>query len=213
MLKESGSRSSVGRWHSAPAARNTAPILAVLERVLPSRGRVLELASGTGQHVVAFARAFPALQWHPSDMDADLRRSVELHCAEAALTNIATPLALDVLEQPWPIDAIDALVCINMIHVAPWPATDALFAGASQLLPRDGVAVLYGPYMRNGQHTAPSNVEFDTSLRARDPNWGLRDIDDVVAVAKHYGIMLAEIVPMPANNFSLVFRYQSLARQ
>jgi len=208
MLKESGSRSAVGRWHSAPAARNTAPILGVLERVLPSRGRVLEIASGSGQHVVAFARAFPALQWQPSDMDADLRRSVELHTAEAALTNIAPPLALDVMAQPWPIDTADALICINMIHVAPWPATNALFAGASRLLARDGAVVLYGPYMRNGRHTAPSNADFDASLRTRDSNWGLRDMDDVVAVARGHGFVLTEVVPMPANNFSLVFRRQ-----
>lgn len=206
MLKESGTRSEHGRWHSAPAERNTAPIIQVLERVLPSQGTVLEIASGTGQHVIAFARGFPALRWRPSDLDPDLRTSVELRVAEAGLDNIEPPLDLDVLRQPWPIDRADAVICINMIHVAPWPATEALFAGAARVLESTGVLVTYGPYMRAGRHTAPSNEAFDTTLRARDPAWGLRDIEAVADVAGGHGFAVGEIVAMPANNFSLVFR-------
>ena len=206
MLKESGTRSECATWHSAPADRNTGPILDVLAGVLPSNGRVLEIASGTGQHVVAFARAFPHLRWQPSDFDPDLRASVELRVSEAALDNVEPPVALDVMSQPWSIDAADAIVCINMIHVAPWPATKALFEGAARILGSQGVVVTYGPYMRAGRHTAPSNEAFDEALKARDASWGLRDIDVVTDVARDNGFALGEVVAMPANNFTLVFR-------
>lgn len=206
MLKESGTRSERGTWHSAPADRNTGPILDVLAGVLPTRGRVLEIASGTGQHVVAFARAFPQLQWQPSDFDPDLRTSVELRLSEAALDNIEPPVDLDVMRLPWSIDAADAIVCINMIHVAPWPATEALFEGAGRILGPRGVLVTYGPYMRAGEHTAPSNEAFDAALKARDAAWGLRDIDVVSEVASVNGFSREEVVAMPANNFTLVFR-------
>jgi SAM-dependent methyltransferase len=206
MLKESGTRSDRGSWHSAPAERNTGPILDVLAGVLPAQGKVLEIASGTGQHVVAFARAFPHLRWQPSDLDPDLRTSVELRVSEAALENIASPVDLDVMRLPWSVDAADAVVCINMIHVAPWPATQALFRGANRILGPGGVLVTYGPYMREGQHTAPSNEAFDEALKARDAEWGLRDIDVVSNVARVNGFTLEEVIAMPANNFSLVFR-------
>jgi len=206
MLKESGSRSSQGRWHSAPADRNTGPIIEVLGSLLPSQGTVLELASGTGQHVVAFARAFPGLKWLPSDFDADLRASVELRVAEAALDNIEPPVELNVMQLPWPVDTADAIVCINMIHVAPWPATEALFAGAAQLLARGCALVTYGPYLRGGQHTAPSNEAFDATLRARHAEWGLRDVDLVSDVARKNDFTLDDIIAMPANNLTLIFR-------
>lgn len=206
MLKESGSRSSQGRWHSAPADRNTGPIIEVLAGLLPSQGTVLELASGTGQHVVAFARAFPGLKWCPSDLDPDLRASVELRVAEAALNNIEPPVELNVMQLPWPVDTADAIVCINMIHVAPWPATEALFAGAAQLLAPGGALVTYGPYLRAGQHTAPSNEAFDQTLRARHAEWGVRDVDLVSDVARNNRFTLDDIVAMPANNFTLIFR-------
>ena len=206
MLKESGTRSERGTWHSAPAERNTAPIVDVLAGVLPAHGTVLEIASGTGQHVVAFARAFPHLQWQPSDLDADLRASVQLRVSEAALDNIAPPVDLDVLRRPWSVDSAAAIVCINMIHVAPWRATEALFDGAARVLGTRGVLVTYGPYMRAGRHTAPSNEAFDRTLRSRDPAWGLRDIDAVSDVAHAHGFIVDAVVAMPANNFSLVFR-------
>lgn len=192
--------------HSAPAERNTGPILAVLERVLPADGRVLEIASGTGQHVVAFARALPGLRWQPSDVDPALRASVEQRLAESAPANVEPPIDLDVTRRPWPIEAADVIVCINMIHIAPWRATLALFAGGREVLPRGGVLVTYGPYKRDGRHTARSNAAFDESLRARNVAWGVRDIDDVRAVAERHGFSLEEVVAMPANNFTLVFR-------
>ncbi len=206
MLKESGTKSEQGAWYSAPAERNTGPIIDVLAGVLPAQGRILEIASGTGQHVVAFARAFPQLTWQPSDVDPDLRRSVELRLADAALENIDPPVDLDVMRRPWPVDVADAVVCINMIHVAPWPATAALFEGAARLLRPRGVLVTYGPYMQAGRHTAPSNEAFDASLKQRHPEWGLRDMDAVSEVAQVNGFSLDDIVAMPANNFTLVFR-------
>lgn len=206
MLKESGSRSHEGRWHSAPADRNTAPIAEVLRAVLPDRGDVLEIASGTGQHVVAFARTFPDLVWHPSDCDSELRESVELRMAEASLDNIRPPIELDVMRLPWAVGTVDAVVCINMIHVAPWRATGALFTGAAQVLRAGGPLVTYGPYMRDGRHTAPSNAAFNASLRARDAEWGLRDLSAVTEAAQRRGLALERLVEMPANNFSLVFK-------
>lgn len=206
MLKETGTKSDRGRWHSAPAERNTGPILDVLAGVLPVRGSVLEIASGTGQHVIAFARAFPHLTWQPSDADPDLRTSVELRVSEAALENIELPVDLDVMRLPWSVDSADAIVCINMIHVAPWPATEALFNGAARILGPRGVLVTYGPYLRAGRHTAPSNEAFDEALKARHGEWGLRDIDAVSDVARVNGFTVDEIIAMPANNFTLVFR-------
>ena len=209
MLKESTTLSDRRALHSAPAERNTGPILDVLAGVLPASGNVLEIASGTGQHVVAFARAFPHLQWQPSDFDPDLRTSVELRLSDAALDNVRPPVDLNVMRFPWSVDAADAIVCINMIHVAPWPATEALFRGAAQLLGPRGVLVTYGPYMRAGKHTAPSNENFDEALRARDAAWGLRDMDIVTDVASQNGFNVDEVVTMPANNFTLVFRFDA----
>jgi len=189
----------------APSAeRNKGPILEVLARVLPPRGLVLEIASGTGQHVVHFARALPALEWQPSDADPGGRLSIERWIREEALGNVRAPIALDVLQHPWPIDRADAVACINMIHIAPWAATPALFRGIHAVAAR--IAVLYGPYRRGGAHTAPSNEAFDADLRARDPSWGVRDLEAVADAAAEEGFTLDEIVPMPANNFTLVFR-------
>ncbi len=206
MVKETGALTDRQQRHSAPAERNSRPILEVLERVLPDRGKVLEIASGTGQHVVAFAQALPGLVWQPSEIDPQLRSSVELRLAEANLSNVESPIDLDVTRMPWPIGAVDAVVCINMIHIAPWRATDALFRGARDIQQDGGVLVTYGPYLRNGRHTAPSNEVFDASLRARNADWGLRDIDAVTAIARQHGFDFEELVAMPANNFTLVFR-------
>ncbi|WP_102817897.1 DUF938 domain-containing protein [Burkholderia ubonensis] len=192
---------------SAPAAeRNRGPILDVLRRVLPARGDVLEIASGTGQHVVHFAAGLPGLHWRPSDPDAQARRSIAAWIAQAGLSNIDAPLAFDVRDAAWPFAALDAIVCINMIHIAPWACAEALFAGASRVLRPGGVLVLYGPYRREGRHTAPSNAAFDAQLRSRDPSWGVRDLETVVALGLDRGLDCIEVVEMPANNLSVVFR-------
>jgi hypothetical protein len=190
----------------APAAeRNRDAILDVLARVLPSSGVVLEIASGTGQHAVHCASALPDIVWQPSDPDAAARDSIAAWRAHAALANLQAPLALDVLNDDWGIGDVAAIVCINMIHIAPWQAAEALFRGAGERLGAGGVMVLYGPYRRNGAHTAPSNEAFDAQLRANDPRWGVRDMEAVQALGVAAGLTLAETISMPANNFSLVF--------
>ena len=206
MLRQLGEKRADGKWFIAAAERNKGPILDVLARVLPSRGVTLEIASGTGQHVVDFAKAFPGLTWQPSDPDAEFRESIALRVRDERLPNVNPPIDLDVTRLPWPLQTADALVCINLIHVAPWSATRALFKGAKALLPMQHVLFLYGPYRRYGGHTSESNAQFDSDLRARNPEWGLRDLEAVSDVAGRAGFMLAEIVDMPANNFSLVFR-------
>jgi SAM-dependent methyltransferase len=195
-----------GGLHAAAADRNREPILEVLRGALPPAGLVLEIASGTGQHVAFFAAALPALRWQPSDPSAAHVDSIRAWTAASAADNIAPPLALDVERQPWPISRADAVLNINMIHIAPWSAAEALFEGAARLLAPPGVLVLYGPFKRDGQHTAESNRRFDERLRAEDPRWGVRDLGDVQALASAAGFHPPEIIPMPANNFSLVFR-------
>ena len=206
MLKQYGEKTADGKWSSPSAERNKGPILDVLARVLPRRGLVLEIASGTGQHVVHFARVLPDLTWQPSDPDPELLESIALRVSEEQATNINRPIDLDVTKLPWPLQAADAVVAINMIHVAPWSATLALFEGAKALLSTGHVLFLYGPYRRHGRHTSESNAQFDLALRARSPDWGLRDLEAVSDVAEGAGFALAEIVEMPANNFSLVFK-------
>jgi len=192
---------------TAPAAeRNKGPILTVLKGVLPASGLVLEIASGTGQHVVHFAQGMPHLMWQPSDPDPELRASIRAWITQSGLSNVHVPLDLDVGRLPWPIEAADAVVCINMIHIAPWPATPALMGGTARLLPATGALVLYGPYRRYGQHTAPSNAAFDRQLRSSNPNWGVRDLEAVVGEAASHGLALQDVVAMPANNFCVVFR-------
>lgn len=191
---------------SAPAERNKAPILDVLERALPQTGLVLEIASGTGQHVVHFAAALPALEWQPTEADAELREAVTARVAAAGLGNVRAPLALDVTAAPWPVAAADAILCINMIHISPWRACEALVSGAGERLPVGGPLILYGPYRRGGEHTAPSNAAFDQSLRARNAAWGVRDLEKVERLAAGSGFKLGEVVAMPANNLVVIFR-------
>jgi cyclopropane fatty-acyl-phospholipid synthase-like methyltransferase len=205
VLRQRGEKRADGTWFLSAAERNKGPILDVLARVLPGRGIVLEIASGTGQHVIHFAKALPGLTWQPSDSDAELRDSILLRVREERLANINPPIDLDVTRLPWPLRTADAAVCINMIHVAPWSATLALFEGAKALLPARHFLFLYGPYRRFGGHTSESNARFDSDLRAQNPEWGLRDLEAVSEVAARAGFVLAEIVEMPANNFSLVF--------
>jgi SAM-dependent methyltransferase len=206
MLKAVGQKLDDGRWFTASAERNKGPILAVLERVLPRTGFVLEIGSGTGQHVAHFAKALPQLTWQPSDPEVAFRESIRLWIREENLANVRAPAELDVRTLPWPVTRADAVLCINVVHVAPWTATEALLSGASDVLTNGGVMCLYGPYRRFGRHTAASNEAFDTQLRANDPAWGLRDLEAVVELAATAGFELAEIVDMPANNFSIVLR-------
>jgi SAM-dependent methyltransferase len=190
---------------TAPSAeRNKGPILEVARRVLPARGLVLEIGSGTGQHVAHFATALPSLGFQPSELDTARHPSIRAWTRE--LENVRPPIELDVTRLPWPIEAADAIICINVIHISPWRTTLALMEGAAGLLPSGGVLVTYGPYRRGGRHTAPSNEEFDTSLKSRNPEWGVRDMEEVQAAADRAGLRLDEAVAMPANNFTLVFR-------
>jgi SAM-dependent methyltransferase len=191
---------------SPSTARNREPILAVLRRVLPARGTVLEIASGTGEHAVHCAAALPGLSWQPTDREAEALASIAAHRAEAGLPNLLAPLALDVTAPLWPVRRADAIVAINMIHIAPWRAAEGLMDGAGRVLAPGGVLYLYGPFMEDGRHTAPSNAAFDESLKARDPAWGVRDVAVVAELAARHGLGLDERVAMPANNLSLVFR-------
>jgi SAM-dependent methyltransferase len=195
-----------GGLHAAATDRNRDPILEVLRSVLPPAGVILEIASGTGQHVAYFARALPALSWQPSDASAAHLASIAAWSAASASDNIAAPLLLDVEREPWPVAHADAILNINMVHIAPWSAAEALFRGAARLLPVAGLLYMYGPFKRGGQHTAPSNLRFDERLRGEDPRWGVRDVDDLQGLATSAGFAPAEIIEMPANNLSLLFR-------
>lgn len=188
------------------AARNREPIAAVLTEELPATGNVLEIASGTGEHAVHFARTFPHLQWQPSDPDAEAIASIAAWRAEAGLFNLLAPLQLDVCDRPWPVPAIDALVCINMVHISPVRATECLLRGADDLLAQDAPLILYGPYLEADVETAPSNVEFDAWLKSRNPEWGLRELAWLDALAKRHGLTRTRRVAMPANNLTLVYR-------
>ncbi len=189
------------KQHAPATARNREAIREVLARALPGTGEVLELASGSGEHAVHFAAAFPQLAWQPTDPDPTALASIAAWRAEAGLANLRAPIALDAASATWPIAHADAIVCINMVHISPWASTLGLFSGAARLgVP---VVVLYGPYLVDGD-TAPSNREFDGWLRGRDARWGVRELREVEAAAT--GFALAEIVAMPANNLSLVFR-------
>jgi SAM-dependent methyltransferase len=198
------SSSADPRQHAPAAERNREPILDVLRKALPASGLVLEIASGSGEHVTHFAAALPGLEWQPSDPNVDARASIAAWTQHEQLTNVRAPLALDVERAPWGIDAAQAVVCINMIHISPWTATEALFDGAGRLLGSGGVLYLYGPYRRHGAHTAPSNEAFDQQLRNRNPAWGVRNMEAVVALGEAQGFKCGEPIGMPANNFSLV---------
>lgn len=192
------------RLHFPATSRNADPILDVLKGVLPEQGTVLEVASGSGQHVAHFAGHFPNLAWQPTDLDPAHRRSIAAWTRD--LDNVLEPKALDAAGDDWPLDDADAVVCCNMIHIAPWRAGLGLLAGAGRILSPGGVLYLYGPFRIGGVHTAESNAHFDAGLRAQDPSWGVRDLDDVAAAAEPHGLVLEQNIPMPANNFSVIFR-------
>ncbi len=191
---------------SESVSRNRDPILAILQRILPRSGTVLEVASGTGEHAVHFAAALPALEWQPTDCAADALRSIAAHRAMAALGNLRPPIPLDVSCPPWPVLPADAVLAINMIHISPWHATEGLMALCSEVLAPSGLIYLYGPYRERGVPLAAGNAAFDASLRERDPAWGLRDLGVVRDLAARHGWDLVERIEMPANNLSLVFK-------
>lgn len=191
----------------APAAgRNRQPILDVLREHLPEHGLVLEVASGTGEHAVHFAQALPSLTFQPSDPGAEQRASIDAWVREHGLANVRPAIELDARSGTWPVTEADAVVCINMIHIAPWEAAIGLVSGSARLLQRGGILFLYGPFRRNGRPTSPGNESFDRSLRQQDASWGVRDLEEVEAVAARHGFAAPAIVEMPANNLSLVFR-------
>ena len=201
-----------GALASSAVARNTGPILEVLTAHLPASGRVLEIAAGSGEHAVTFAAALPDLDWTPSDPSAEARASIAAWAAAAGRPNLRDPLALDVLDATtWLQGPLQAVVCINMVHISPWAATEGLMALAGSRLATGGLLVLYGPYREADVPLAPSNAAFDDSLKSRDPAWGLRDRDAVAATAKAQGLGLTRRVEMPANNLMLLFRRVSAA--
>jgi hypothetical protein len=191
----------------APAAeRNKEPILEVLREVLPAQGLVLEVASGSGQHAAFFARALANLTWQPSDADEGALASIRAYCEEAALGNLLSPILLDANSTSWPIERADAVVSINMIHIAPWAACLGLCDGSARILPTEAPLVLYGPFVIDGDFIAPSNVEFDRRLRSENAAWGVRELRDVERAAVERGFRLDRVVARPANNQIVVFR-------
>ena len=193
---------------SAAAERNKDPILTVLESVLPESGSVLEIASGTGQHVCFFAAALPGIRWQPTEPDEAHREAIVARVREAGLRNVEPPLALDVHEPRWPVaSSYDAVVCINMVHISPWSSTNALCLGAARHLRTGGKLVLYGPYLENGT-AVQSNLDFDSTLKRRNSEWGLRELEDVTRVAALHGLQRLQVVRMPANNLTVIFSRQ-----
>ena len=193
---------------SSPAAARNAPAIAgVLARWLPPSGLVLEVASGTGEHALHFARAFPRIRWQPSDPEPDARASIAAWRRNEGLANLLPPIEVDAASPVWPITDAEAIVCINMVHISPWVATTGLLASAARLLRAGAPLILYGPYRRSGVPTAPSNEAFDASLKARDPSWGLRSVEAVAGAA--CGFALEELIEMPAENIMLLLRRTS----
>lgn len=188
------------------AARNRQPILDVLRTRLPASGLVLEVASGSGEHALFFAEALPGLVFQPTDPDPEARASIDAWVADSGLANLRPALALDAAAPAWPVPAAEAVLCCNMIHISPWASAVGLLSGAARILPPGGLLYLYGPYRRNGRHTAPSNAAFDEDLRRRNPAWGVRDLEAVAALAADSGFGTPEVVEMPANNLSVLFR-------
>lgn len=200
------SETSDRRLYFPHVARNREPILEILQRVLPRQGLVLEIASGGGEHAAYFASNLPGLRWQPTDANSEMFESIAAHRAAIGVANLLLPLHLDVTSEQWPVERADAMVCCNMIHIAPWVATEGLIAGAGRTLTRGAPLYLYGPYKIEGRHTAPSNQDFDTRLRGQNPLWGVRDLTEVSRLAERHGLALSETVPMPANNLSVIFR-------
>ena len=200
------------RLFSPSAARNRDAIRDVFLQNLPENGTVLEIGAGTGEHAIHIAAAAPGLRWRPSDPDETARRSISAHIEASGLASIDQPLALDVADPKWTSGIqgeVDVIISINMIHIAPFAAAQGLFAGASRLLPGGGRLLFYGPFAQGGAHSAPSNEAFDASLKARDPRWGVRDLEhDIAPLAQEFAFRRDAVVQMPANNFTVVFSKQ-----
>ena len=192
--------------HAPATERNREPLLAVLREVLPTEGTLLEVASGTGQHAAFFAKAFPGLTWQPTDGDPSSLESIDAWRVEEGLANVLPARLLDASSDAWPVEHADAVLCVNMIHISPWAACQGLMRGAARVLRPGGRLVLYGPYFVEGKETAPSNLAFDESLRARDPSWGVRELGAVTAEAARHGLQRERVVEMPSNNLTVVFR-------
>lgn len=192
--------------HAPATARNSVPIADVLAAELPGEGTVLEIASGTGEHAVFLAGRFPALDWQPTDPDPGALASIAAWRDEAGPANLLAPMALDASAPDWPVRRAGAVLCINMIHISPWAASEGLFAGAARVLPQGAPLILYGPFLEAEVTTAPSNLAFDESLRARDPRWGVRDIAAMDALGAAHGLARTARFTMPANNLILVYR-------
>jgi SAM-dependent methyltransferase len=194
------------RQYAPATLRNRDFILDVLREVLPGRGVILEIASGSGEHVVHFARSLSGLVFEPSDPDPEAVQSVAAWVKDTGVTNVCAPIVLDASQSPWPIASADGIICINMVHISPWDATLGLIKGAAAILPPGAPFYLYGPYKREGFETTASNQAFDRSLRDRNPAWGLRDLEAVAAMAQSVGFSVPAVTEMPANNLSVVFR-------
>jgi SAM-dependent methyltransferase len=195
------------KQHAPATSRNREPIAEVLARELPAQGTVLEIASGTGEHAVFFAQSFPALDWQPTDPSDEALASIAAYREEERPANLAAPLRLDAADPAsWPVAKADAAVCINMVHISPWEASIGLFKGCAAVLSPDAPLILYGPYLEEGVATAPSNLDFDASLKARNPLWGLRELAGVDRLAAQHGFARAQRYAMPANNLVLVYR-------
>ncbi|HEX8645230.1 MAG TPA: DUF938 domain-containing protein [Allosphingosinicella sp.] len=191
--------------HAPATERNREPLAEVLRDVLPGSGTVLEVASGTGEHAAYFAALFPHLTWQPSDTDPDALNSIEAWAADGNAPNLRPPVVLDAAGT-WPVESAEAILCVNMVHISPWAATVGLMRGAGRVLAAGAPLVLYGPYRRGETATAPSNEAFDRSLKSRNPDWGLRALEDVTAVAEASGLGFERLYEMPANNLTLLFR-------
>ena len=194
------------RQYAPATVRNRDFILDVLRNVLPTTGIILEVASGSGEHVVHFARSLPSLVFQPSDPEPDALRSISAWTKATNVTSVRAPIVLDALQSSWPIASADGIICINMVHISPWDATVGLIKGAAAILPPGSPLYFYGPYKRKGFTTAPSNEAFDRNLRDRNPTWGLRDLEAVAAIAQSLGFSVPAVTEMPANNLSVVFR-------
>jgi Protein of unknown function (DUF938) len=193
------------RLYAPATERNREAILSVLKSILPTQGKVLEIAGGTGEHITFWAPYFPNITWQPSDPDPMHLASIEGWIAQLPAANILSPVQIDVTNQTWGIDSVEVILCVNMIHIAPWAACLGLLQGAQSLLSKGGLLYLYGPFKQQGKHTAPSNEAFDLSLRAQDPSWGVRDLEAVIDSAQKYDLHVQQVIPMPANNLSVVF--------
>ncbi|OYY63085.1 DUF938 domain-containing protein [Sphingomonas sp. 28-62-11] len=199
------------RKHAPATLRNREAIARVLMDMLPPTGLVLEIASGSGEHVAHFARELPGHDWQPSDPDPTALASIAAW--SEGLGNARAPIAIDAASPDWGIEQADAVLCINMVHISRWQATLGLLAGAARILPKDGRLIIYGPFRQQGVPTAPSNESFDQSLRARDPHWGLRDVESVTEAAAKHGLRFERLIEMPANNVVLVYRHGAVTER